>query len=114
MYNQTRGKQWDPEGSNFAGYLFLNEKDGLGRNIFRDKKGYRGVGPAGLNSEGSTPAVQIGDRIALLARSAAPVILRPLEAGHYTLVGSAHVADLQNGPTLKQGEISELEEIRIC
>jgi hypothetical protein len=111
MYNQARVVQWDAAESTLAGYLFLNE-GGLGRNLFRSKKGYRGVGPAGVNSEGSTPAVQIGDHITL-ARSAAPVILRPLEAGHYTLIGSAHIADLENAPFFQQGEISELEEIRI-
>jgi hypothetical protein len=114
MFNQTRVMPWDEAEWKLAEDLFLDEEDGLGRNLFRSEKEFRGVGPAGFNSEGSKPAVQIGDHIiALFARSAAPVILRPLEAGYYTLIGTANIADLDNAPIFQQGEISELEEIRI-
>lgn len=103
--------------------LFLNifdESIPFGRNVFRGKKSYSGLGPAGRNDVGedndqekidqmrgdrqqemgyqSSPAnrgcCQVGDRIAFVTTVPAPVILRPNDDGTYCFVGAAYVTNL--------------------
>ena len=86
-----------------------------GRNLFFSSKGHVGIGPMGDNRPGNLPAVQIRDRIMILAWLQIPVILRPHDDGTYTLIGPAHLPSLLNHYYLflEPGNLPKLENIRI-
>lgn len=92
-----------------------DEDLGLGRNLFGSSQGYFGVGPAGRNgpAEAMTPVVQVGDFIALIANARTPVILRPTDGGHYSLIGAAYIGCIQNSPRFQDRSPLELSPILI-
>jgi hypothetical protein len=71
----------------------------VGRNLFRSRGGYFGIGPAGRNDIKAS-AVQPGDCIAIIPVALGPVILRPVEDGLYTLVGASYIAYPKGPPWL--------------
>jgi hypothetical protein len=78
-----------------------------GRNIYISERGYCGVGPIGDNSpRNDSPAIQVGDFIAILSTACAPVVLRRIDAEHFSLVGMVHVPRILEDPHFKRG-ISE-------
>ncbi|KAI6710313.1 hypothetical protein JHW43_007165 [Diplocarpon mali] len=87
---------------------------GVGRNIFRGKKGFRGVGPVGRNnpSENAPLPVQVGDSLALVCTVSTPMILRQREDGLYMVVGSAHVGNLLAIPVFKGGVLPEPDVLK--
>jgi hypothetical protein len=93
--------------------LFLDDRS-LGVNMFKGTKGFRGHGPAGRNAcVDDPPAVRIGDYIALFPTLDHPVILREGDCeGVYTLIGTAHVANITEIPWY-EGETPSLVPIRI-
>jgi hypothetical protein len=93
--------------------LFLDDRS-LGVNMFKGTKGFRGHGPAGRNAcVDDPPAVRIGDYIALFPTLALPMILREGDCeGVYTLIGTAHVANLTEIPWY-EGETPSLVPIRM-
>jgi hypothetical protein len=86
----------------------------LGRNIFISSRGYCGVGPMGDNRPGNnSPAVQVGDWIAMLSTAPAPVILRPLNDGYFNLVGLAELPEFLEDPLFKSGVSGEMRKFQI-
>jgi hypothetical protein len=112
----TDQKCTDDELENCA--LMLNirlfsSKKGLGVNIFRSTKGFRGIGPAGRNLPGDRPIVRIGDHIALFPTVNRPMILRERSGdGAYILIGTAHVGNIMEIPWYK-GDTPKLVPLRI-
>jgi Heterokaryon incompatibility protein (HET) len=98
--------------------LFYNANGKLanqGRNLFTSAKHYLGIGPMGDNRDGDiTTAVQVGDQIAVIARTTGPVILRPLDDGSYILVGCGYVTYLLDAPCLQPDKVPRLSRLRIC
>jgi hypothetical protein len=88
---------------------------GWGGNLFRGVKGFIGIGPAGKNeaAEISSPAVQVGDYIAFIARTHQFVILRPEADRFYTLVGTAYIGNITQEYFADGAHLSEVVELRI-
>lgn len=85
-----------------------------GRNLFFTSRRYIGIGPMGDNRPGAkAPAVQVGDKIVLLAGLVIPAILRPGRDGLYRFIGPAHVPCLIKDPCFKTGSALRAERIRI-
>ncbi|CZR65940.1 uncharacterized protein PAC_15840 [Phialocephala subalpina] len=89
-----------------------------GRNLFRSTTGFIGVGPRGDNgADIIDSAVQKGDKIAIIARTNCPMILRPRDDGCYSVVGVAYVSGLRVGGDCPLTEIFDgvppLVELRL-
>jgi hypothetical protein len=85
-----------------------------GRNIFISARGYCGVGPLGDNSPGeNSPAVQVGDVIAILSTANAPVILRRIDDEYFSLLGICYVSYLTDDPQFEKGLTEEFKKFRI-
>jgi hypothetical protein len=87
----------------------------FGRNLFRTRKDFIGIGPAdGNGTKGSmAAAAQVGDVAAITAKVVARVILRSCEEGRYPLVGSAHIGSLLELPCFGEGALTEPVPLRI-
>jgi hypothetical protein len=74
-----------------------------GRNIYISERGFCGIGPTGDNSpENDSPAIQVGDLIAILSTARAPVILRRIDEEYFRLVGMVHVPRVAEDPHFKR------------
>lgn len=111
-----------PDDEKFVGIsmesrLFQNATSKLenqGRNLFTSAKHQLGIGPMGDSRDGNiTPAVQVGDQIAVIARTTGPVILRPLDDGSYILVGYGYITYLLDAPCLQPSKVPRLSRLRI-
>jgi hypothetical protein len=72
------------------------------------------VGPAGDNTPGNnSPAVQVGDCIAVLSTAPGPVVLRRIDDQYFSLVGIAHVPYLLDDPHFKKDISAEFKKFRI-
>ena len=78
-------------------YQFKGPKDGLlewYRQLYKEKSLFStSTGKIGSSST----ATRTGDEIWILAGSNFPFILRPLQNGHYELVGETYVRGIMNG-----------------
>lgn len=84
-----------------------------GRNLFFSSSAYMGIGPMGDYRPGRLPAIQVGDKVVILARLGLPVILRPLGDGTHSLVGPVHIPGIVDEPLLQAANMPPLEDIRI-
>ena len=81
-------------------YQFKGPKDGdseWSRQLYKEKSLFS---TSTGNIGSSSTATRTGDEIWVLAGSNFPIILRPLQNGHYELVGEAYVRGIMNGEAL--------------
>ncbi|KAE9377663.1 hypothetical protein N431DRAFT_554023 [Stipitochalara longipes BDJ] len=111
----------EPDSTNHDG-LFETYCEGIlydsrkcqGRNLFSTRRGYCGVGPAGVNRPGNnSPAVQAGDLITVLSTAPAPIILRKIDEQYYKLVGLAHIPHITEDLDFKKGMLGNFQRFLI-
>lgn len=86
---------------------------GQGRNIFATSKGYFGIGAYGNNEPGSSPAVQVNDKIAIIPGVEQPLILRPCGNEEYKFVGPSLIPELEMDESVQVENRKPMEPIRI-
>jgi hypothetical protein len=85
----------------------------LGVNMFKSKKGFCGIGPAGFNRPADDPVVRVGDHIVLFPTVRGPMIIRErVGEDAYTLIGCAHVGNILEFPWY-EGDTPKLVPIRL-
>jgi hypothetical protein len=62
------------------------------RRLFRTKKNYLGI---------AAESIEKGDAVWVLAGSAVPLVLRPVEDGGWKLVGETYIHGIMNGEVVK-------------
>jgi hypothetical protein len=87
----------------------------LGRNLFRSSQGCFGVNLAERNgaAEVDEHVVKVGDYIALIATADTPIILRPEDGGHWSVVGTAYISGIEHAPAFQEGSLQELRPMYI-
>ncbi|KAK6603058.1 heterokaryon incompatibility protein [Botrytis cinerea] len=86
---------------------------GEGRNIFVTSKGYFGIGAYGKNKRGSSPAVQVNDKIAIIPGVEQPLVLRACGNGEYKFVGPSLVPEIEMNESLQVENRKPMGVIRI-